>query len=166
MKVSKTQRKIARWLWVVFGALVLIVALVVLAIDFGWLGYMPDMKRMQNPISQYASRVYSADGQLMGTWSEAGNRIFCAYDSISPAVFDALVSTEDERFYEHSGVDARSVGRAVVKRGVMRQQSAGGGSTITQQLAKQLYSEKSHSVLQRLFQKPVEWVIAVELEKT
>ena len=166
MKVSKTQLKIARGLWILFGAFVYIAIFVVFALDRGWLGYMPDMKSMQNPISQYASRVYSSDSVPMGTWSEAGNRIFCAYDSISPAVFDALVSTEDERFYEHSGVDARSVGRAVVKRGVMRQQSAGGGSTITQQLAKQLYSEKSHSVLQRLFQKPVEWVIAVELERT
>ncbi|MBP3227291.1 MAG: transglycosylase domain-containing protein [Bacteroidaceae bacterium] len=166
MKKKLTERRIARYLWVAFALLVALGCLVVLALDMGWLGYMPDMKRMQNPISQYASRVYSADGKLMGTWSEAGNRIFVGYDSIAPAVYDALISTEDERFYEHSGVDARSVGRAVVKRGLMRQQSAGGGSTITQQLAKQLYSERSHSAVQRLFQKPVEWVIAVELERT
>lgn len=166
MNIPQTQKKIVRWLWIVFAVFAAFAVFVILALDWGWLGYMPDMKKMQNPISQYASRVYSADGKLMGTWSEAGNRVFCAYDSIAPAVFDALISTEDERFYEHSGVDARSLGRAVVKRGMMRQQSAGGGSTITQQLAKQLYSEKSHSVMQRLFQKPVEWVIAVELERT
>lgn len=166
MKQHKTQKRIVRYMWIAFAVFAVLFTLLIFALDFGWLGYMPDMKKMQNPISQYASRVYSADGTLMGTWSEAGNRVFVAYDSIAPSVFDALISTEDERFYEHSGVDARSVGRAIVKRGLMRQQSAGGGSTITQQLAKQLYSEKSQSVIQRLFQKPVEWVIAVELERT
>lgn len=166
MKISNTQKKIVRWLWIIFAVFAALAVFIILILDWGWLGYMPDMKRMQNPIRQYASRVYSADGKQMGTWSQAGVRVFCAYDSIAPAVFDALISTEDERFYEHSGVDARSLGRAVIKRGILRQQSAGGGSTVTQQLAKQLYSEKSHSVMQRLLQKPVEWVIAVELERT
>ena len=77
----------------------------------------------------------------------------------------ALVATEDERFYEHSGIDFIALGRAIVKRGIMRQTSAGGGSTITQQLAKQLYSETAHSKLERILQKPIEWVIAVKLER-
>ena len=73
----------------------------------------------------------------------------------------ALVATEDVRFYEHSGIDFRALMRAVIKRGFMRQAQAGGGSTITQQLAKQLYSAKAGSVAERLMQKPIEWVIAV-----
>ena len=77
----------------------------------------------------------------------------------------ALVATEDERFYEHSGIDFRALLRAIVKRGIMRQTHAGGGSTITQQLAKQLYSAKAGSVAERVMQKPIEWVIAVQLER-
>lgn len=84
---------------------------------------------------------------------------------MSPYLIKALVATEDERFYEHSGIDFRALGRAIVKRGILGQTNAGGGSTITQQLAKQLYSEKASSTLERLLQKPIEWVIAVKLER-
>ena len=87
------------------------------------------------------------------------------YDKMSPHLVEALVATEDERFYEHSGIDFRALGRAIVKRGLMGQANAGGGSTITQQLAKQLYSETASSTVQRFFQKPIEWVIAVKLER-
>ena len=126
---------------------------------------MPPIAELQNPINKYASQVISADGRLMGTWSRSENRIFVGYDSISSHMFDALVSTEDERFYEHSGIDSRAVLRAVVKRGILGHKEAGGGSTITQQLAKQLYSSSAESTMQRLVQKPVEWIIAVELER-
>ncbi len=84
---------------------------------------------------------------------------------MSPYLIKALVATEDERFYEHSGIDFRALGRAIVKRGILGQTNAGGGSTITQQLAKQLYSEKAGSTMERLLQKPIEWVIAVKLER-
>lgn len=84
---------------------------------------------------------------------------------MSPYLIKALVATEDERFYEHSGIDFRALGRAIVKRGLLGQTNAGGGSTITQQLAKQLYSEKASSTLERLLQKPIEWVIAIKLER-
>ncbi len=84
---------------------------------------------------------------------------------MSPYLIKALVATEDERFYEHSGIDFRALGRAIVKRGILGQTNAGGGSTITQQLAKQLYSEKASSTLERLLQKPIEWVIAIKLER-
>lgn len=143
--------------------------LFVIAIFFtihqGWIGYMPPIDELQNPISKFASQIITSDGKVIGTWSENANRVFIDYDSISPNVFKALVATEDERFYDHSGIDARAVGRAIVKRGILRQENAGGGSTITQQLAKQLYSGKVSNQFQRLFQKPIEWVIAVELER-
>ncbi len=131
----------------------------------GKIGYMPPLDELDSPINKYASQVLSADGKVMGTWSRNENRIYVDYDSISPYVFQALVATEDERFYEHSGVDLRALGRAVIKRGIMRQKEAGGGSTITQQLAKQLYSNTASTTTKRLMQKPVEWVIAVELER-
>lgn len=136
------------------------------AIWFGLIGYMPDMEDLQNPISRYASQVYSADGKIIGTWNiNRENRIMVDYNELSPDLVHALVSTEDERFYEHSGIDFIALGRAIIKRGVLRQASAGGGSTITQQLAKQLYSEVAHNSVERLIQKPIEWVIAVKLER-
>ena len=90
---------------------------------------------------------------MLGTWSQKENRIFVPKDSISPHMFEALVATEDSRFYDHCGIDGRAVLRAIVKRGFMGQRSAGGGSTITQQLAKQLYSSTASNTLQRFVSK-------------
>ncbi|WP_279148950.1 transglycosylase domain-containing protein [Segatella bryantii] len=136
------------------------------AIWNGWIGYMPDIEDLQNPINRYATQVYSSDGKVMGTWNlNKENRIVIPYSKISPNLVHALVATEDERFYEHSGIDFIALSRAVVKRGILGQKSAGGGSTITQQLAKQLYSSTAQSTLERLLQKPIEWVIAVKLER-
>jgi len=127
---------------------------------------MPDVEDLQNPISRYASQVYSSDGKILGTWNmNRENRIHVGYKGLSPDIVHALVATEDERYYDHSGIDFIALGRAVVKRGLMGQASAGGGSTITQQLAKQLYSDTAKSTLERLFQKPIEWVIAIKLER-
>ncbi|MBP3823003.1 MAG: penicillin-binding protein [Bacteroidaceae bacterium] len=136
------------------------------AIARGYIGYMPELKQLENPVNKFASQVISSDGRLLGTWSYTrANRIFVSYEDIAPSTVQALVATEDERFYEHSGIDFRALLRAIVKRGIMRQTHAGGGSTITQQLAKQLYSAKAGSVAERVMQKPIEWVIAVQLER-
>ena len=159
------RRKFVTILWSSFVLVVLLAALGVYSISKGWIGYMPDLEEIQSPISRYASQVISADGKLLGTWSKNENRVFTGYDSISPCVFQALIATEDARFYEHSGIDIIALGRAVVKRGILGRKNAGGGSTITQQLAKQLYSETASSTTQRLLQKPIEWVIAVEIER-
>lgn len=137
-----------------------------IAIWNGWIGYLPELEDLQNPINRYATQVYSSDGKVLGTWHlNKENRVVVPYEKISPYVVNALVATEDERFYEHSGIDFWALGRAIVKRGILGQTEAGGGSTITQQLAKQLYSEKAHSTLERLVQKPIEWVIAIKLER-
>ncbi len=160
------RRKLVHFLWVTMIISVLVVAFAFTAIWHGWIGYMPDVEDLQNPINRFATQVYSADGKVMGTWNlNKENRIIIPYSKISPHLIKALVATEDERFYEHSGVDFIALGRAIVKRGLLGQASAGGGSTITQQLAKQLWSEKAHSTTERLFQKPIEWVIAVKLER-
>ena len=157
-----------RFLWAVLITGVLTTAVAFYAIREGWIGYMPPIEDLQNPIIKYATQVYSADGKIMGTWSsDRGNRVMIDYSKLPPSLVQALVATEDVRFYEHSGIDFFALGRAIVKRGVMGQKSAGGGSTITQQLAKQLFTEKpAHTTLERVLQKPIEWVIAVELERS
>ncbi|MCR4995428.1 MAG: transglycosylase domain-containing protein [Bacteroidales bacterium] len=136
------------------------------AISKGWIGYMPDLQQLKNPVNKFASQVISSDGRVLGTWSYTrANRVFVDYDKIAPSTIQALVATEDVRFYNHSGIDFRALLRAIFKRGILRQKNAGGGSTITQQLAKQVYSSHASSVEERLTQKPIEWVIAVELER-
>ncbi|MDE6808232.1 MAG: transglycosylase domain-containing protein [Prevotella sp.] len=137
------------------------------AIAEGKIGYMPPIEDLQNPINRYATQVYSADGRQLGTWSMSReNRVMVDYSEISPWLVKALVATEDVRFYEHSGIDFYALGRAIVKRGLMGQKNAGGGSTITQQLAKQLFTvEVAQTTTERVLQKPIEWVIAVKLER-
>lgn len=159
------RHKIIRIFWTAFFSIIGLIVLFVVCIENGWIGNMPDLDALESPINRYASQVISADGKLLGTWSRNENRVYVPYDSISPYLYQALVATEDARFYEHSGIDAKALGRAVLKRGVMGQKNAGGGSTITQQLAKMLYSETASTTMQRLLQKPIEWVIAVELER-
>ena len=159
------RKKIFILIWVLFFSVIALVCFAFVGVVKGWIGYMPNIEELQNPINRYASQVFTADGKLLGTWSRSENRIFTDYEHIAPHTFEALVATEDERFFEHSGIDVKALLRAVVKRGIFQQASAGGGSTITQQLAKQLYSEKAGSTFERLLQKPIEWVIAVELER-
>ena len=163
------KKDITRWvvitLWVLFVAVLVGVYCLFNAISKGRIGYMPPIEELQNPKDKLASEIYSADMVPIGRYYlEQGNRISIDYDQISQPMIDALLATEDVRFYEHSGVDFKALLRAVVKRGVLRQKSAGGGSTITQQLANLLYSPTAGNVKERLFQKPIEWVIAVQLE--
>jgi len=155
-----------RFLWTILCAGILFSVMAFVAIWNGWIGYMPDIEDLQNPISRYASQIYSADGKIIGTYNmNRENRVHISYDDLSPNLVNALVSTEDERFYEHSGIDFIALGRAIIKRGLLGQVSAGGGSTITQQLAKQLYSNTAGSTVERLLQKPIEWCIAIKLER-
>ena len=153
-------------LWFLMALSVAAVVAIFWAIATGRIGYMPDLSQLQNPVNKFASQVFSADGRQLGTWSfQRANRIYVNYDDIAESTVQALVATEDVRFYEHSGIDFRALLRAIVKRGLLRQKNAGGGSTITQQLAKQVYSAQAGSVEERLTQKPIEWVIAVQLER-
>lgn len=101
-------------LWAVFGTGILTVILAFVAIWFGKIGYMPDIEDLQNPINRFATQVYSADGKVLGTWNlNKENRIVIPYKKMSPYLIKALVATEDERFYEHSGIDFRALGRAM-----------------------------------------------------
>ena len=154
------------FLWWLLGLTFLGSSLAFVAIWNGWIGYMPPVEDLQNPISRFATQIYSSDGKVIGTWNfNRENRICVPYSDLSPYLVKALVATEDVRFNDHSGIDFIALSRAIVKRGLLGQTSAGGGSTITQQLAKQLYSDAAGSTLERLLQKPIEWVIAVKLER-
>lgn len=160
------RKKLFISIWFIFILSIGGVGYLFYAIFKGDIGYMPDLQQLQNPVNKFASQVISIDGKMLGTWSYSrANRIFVSYDDLSPKLVEALIATEDERFYSHSGIDYKALFRAIIKRGVLQQKSAGGGSTITQQLAKQLYSERASTTMERLFQKPIEWVIALKLEK-
>ncbi|HUI33242.1 MAG TPA: biosynthetic peptidoglycan transglycosylase, partial [Dysgonamonadaceae bacterium] len=164
-KKPTIKRKIIKTLWVIFGVSVLFSVLLFGLIAVGAIGYLPPIDQLENPIDKYASQLYSSDGEVLTTYSQSKeNRVFVTYDELSPHLINALIATEDIRFYSHSGIDAYALARAVIKRGLLRQKSGGGGSTITQQLAKLLYSPKAESTFHRLLQKPNEWVIAVKLE--
>lgn len=155
-------------LWGTFSVIMLTMVGAVYAISKGWLGNLPEITELENPVNKFASRVYTHDNKLMGTWSYASaNRFIVPYDSLPEVLVQALVDTEDERFFEHSGIDMRALGRVLVKRGFMGDESAGGGSTITQQLAKQLYSgvTAETTISDRMLQKPVEWYISAMLER-
>ena len=153
-------------LWAVLVLAVAAVATVFTAIAKGWIGYVPPVEELENPNLKFATQIISDDGQLLGTWSlSKENRVYVGYEDLSPNLVHALIATEDERFADHSGIDMRAFFRALIKRGVFMQKNAGGGSTITQQLAKQFYSPTADNMLERLLQKPIEWVIAVQLER-
>ena len=159
-------RKVVKILWIFIALISLVCVFIFFSIAKGWIGYMPPVEDLENPNYKFATEVFSEDGKVLGTYSYSKeNRVFVGYNDLSPNIINALIATEDVRFAEHSGIDAYALTRAVVKRGILMQKNAGGGRTITQQLSKQLYSPSADNVMERLFQKPIEWVIAVKLER-
>src|SRR5574339_168494 len=147
--------------WKIFFTGFFAVILLLLMASWGVFGPMPSLKKLENPTILQATEVYADDGTLMGKYYlEKGNRSNVNYDDISKYVVDALIATEDERFYQHSGIDFKSTLRAIILLG-----REGGGSTITQQLAKALLDHESKSKAIRVIQKLKEWIIAVKLER-
>jgi len=164
-KDISTYKKYIRIFWIVYASGVAAVFLMFFMIAQGWLGYMPTFEDLENPESLLASEVVSADGVILGKYFKE-NRSFVRYEEISPNVLKALVATEDVRYYEHSGVDARGLVR-VIKGILTADTNSGGGSTISQQLAKMLFPRDNLSnKIQLIFRKFKEWVIAVKLEKS
>ncbi len=148
------------WFWGLFFGGILIVFLIMWLITRGALGYLPPLEELQNPKNTFASEIISSDMQSLGRYYRYENRIGVQYTDLSQDLIDALIATEDVRFYEHTGVDFKSMFRAILKLG-----RAGGGSTLTQQLAKQLWSPRANNIFERAMQKPIEWVIATKLER-
>ena len=154
-------KRSVRIFWLIFAAGILGFVLMIVLANFGAFGKMPSLSELENPSILQASEVYAQDGTLMGKYyTDRGNRSNVKYRDISKHVIDALVATEDERFYKHSGIDFKSTLRAVFTLG-----SQGGGSTITQQLAKALLDQGSKNKAWRVVEKLKEWIIAVKLEK-
>ncbi len=148
-----------RILWRLFLGGFGILILLLLCANFGLFGKMPSIHQLENPEADLASEIISSDGVLMGKYYSE-NRSEVKYNEISPNVVNALIATEDERFYDHSGIDAQALARVAFTAGTQ-----GGGSTITQQLAKMMLGQGRGNVVKRGVQKLKEWVVAVKLEK-
>ena len=166
IKRAARTKKMIRALWTINFCGVALVMLIGVMIYHGYIGYMPPVEGLLNPEDRFASRLFTSDGVEMGRFYQSrNNRVYADYSEISPNVINALIATEDERFMQHSGIDIMALSRVLFKTILLRQKNAGGGSTITQQLAKQLYSPESDGLMDRFIQKPVEWAIAVKLER-
>lgn len=160
-KATDDFSKYIKWFWRLFAGAIAFVALLFLLASVGAFGEMPSFEELENPSSNLASEIISADGKTIGKLYLNENRTPIKYEDLPQNLIDALVATEDERFYSHSGIDARGTLRAAVFLG-----KKGGASTITQQLAKQLFHEEgSKNIVERMLQKVKEWIIAVRLER-
>lgn len=158
-KEKKGKNRLIKFIWIFFLISLVSFFSLILMINAGWIGFMPSLKELENPKSAVSSEVYSNDGQVIGRYF-VQDRSNSDYNEISQNVFNALIATEDARFYEHSGVDGIATLRVVLKLG-----KAGGGSTISQQLAKNLFGREYTSKLMLPITKLKEWVMAVKLEK-
>lgn len=154
-------RKYILWLWILFAAGILGVIAIFFLLSRSDL---PTIEELENPKSELASEIYGSNGQVLGRYY-VENRVPVAFNELSPHVVRALVATEDERYFNHCGIDFRALGRVAFKTVLLRQKSSGGASTITQQLAKLLFTEKPGSGFERVVQKLKEWIIALRLER-
>ena len=159
-------RGFVKWLWITFLGLGFAIVFFLMLVYNGVIGYMPPIEELEDPHDKLASVVYASDDTEIGRYFfGSGNRVYTDYNGISPHVINALIATEDVRYLEHSGIDFKALGRTAVKTLMMGDKSSGGASTITQQLAKQLYSQPSSNIFKRAIQKPIEWMIAIKLER-
>jgi len=154
-------QKLVKWMWGLSIAGVIGVSVLFFALSYSDL---PSFEELENPKNNLASEVYASNGEVLGRYF-IENRIPVDFEKISNHVVDALIATEDERYMKHAGIDFWGLGRAGVKTVLLGDSSAGGASTITQQLAKMLFTKKPGSGLERVSQKLKEWIIAVRLEK-
>lgn len=158
-KKTKGFVKYKRWFWGITLGSFSFIALVFLLASRGFLGVLPTFEELENPENNLATEVISSDGKTLGKYA-AENRTPIKYKDLPNNIVEALIATEDERFYEHSGIDFRGTARAVLKPG------SGGASTITQQLARMLFTgRKSRNKIKRVLQKVKEWVVATKLER-
>lgn len=165
-KPTNSNKKALIILWSFFIIPIISLSLFFVLITYGVLGFMPTFEELENPQTNLATEIISSDGKILGTFFKE-NRIECQYNELSEYVIVALISTEDERFYKHSGIDFIGLSRVMFKTVLLGDKSAGGGSTISQQLAKMLFPrEKFDNPVDIVTRKFREWVIAVKLEKS
>ena len=155
-------RNLARFMWLLALAGFLAVIILFVALSFSDL---PSVEQLENPKSELATQIFASDHTVLGRYYTE-NRVPVEYDQLSDNLVKALVATEDERYYEHAGIDFQALGRVFFKTLLLNQKSSGGASTITQQLAKLLFTEqKASNLTKRAFQKLKEWIIAIRLER-
>ena len=153
-------KKYIKRFWIFIGSGMALILLLFLSASWGFFGALPTFEELENPQKNLATEVISADGVTLGKYAFQ-NRTPVGFKELPDNLVNALIATEDERFYEHSGIDFRGTARAIVKMG-----KGGGASTITQQLAKNLFNDGgSSNTLERLIQKVKEWIVAVKLER-
>ncbi|HVA97989.1 MAG TPA: transglycosylase domain-containing protein, partial [Bacteroidia bacterium] len=158
-------RKYILLFWAIIIAPILFLAILITAVSLGWMGKLPTFEQLENPKNNLATEVYSSDMQVLGKYY-VENRSDVKFKQLSPNLVHALVATEDARFYEHSGVDIRGLFRVMFKTILGGKESSGGGSTLTQQLAKMLFPREDHSSkIHLVIRKIKEWVIATRLER-
>lgn len=160
---ATSAQKYVKYIWMIVLAPVALIFLIVTFTALGLFGDLPTFEELENPNSSLASEVYSADNKTLGKYY-IQNRVNVHYRDLSPALVNALKATEDVRFEQHSGVDIKGLARVFVKT-IILQQDAGGGSTITQQLAKNLFPRENMNKIKLIFRKLKEWIIAVKLER-
>ncbi|MBR0053343.1 MAG: transglycosylase domain-containing protein [Bacteroidales bacterium] len=160
---EQTKKKITRWFWILLLAPV---ALVLLLLGIVWIfAEIPTLEELEHPDTKLATQVIAEEGEILTTY-HIENRTFVGYDELPQHLIQATVATEDARFYQHSGIDFRSLFRVLFKTLLSRDSSQGGGSTITQQLAKTLYPRKEHATkLDMIWIKLREWITAIKLER-
>lgn len=158
---KKLHKNVAKWIWRLFFAGIIVAILIFVVLSFS---NLPSVKQLEDPKSEIATQIYAADGEVIGRYYTE-NRVPVSFKELDKDLVHALIATEDERYYEHSGIDFPALGRVFVKTILLGQRSSGGASTITQQLAKQLFTGTPGSGLERVIQKLREWIIAVRLER-
>ena len=160
---DKTKKKITIWFWVIVVSPIL--ALLLLLCIVWAFADIPSIEELENPETKLATQVIAEEGEILTTY-HIENRTFVSYEELAPSLVQAAVATEDKRFYQHSGVDLQSLGRVLFKTLLSRDSSQGGGSTITQQLAKTMYPRKSGvGKLGMVWIKLKEWITAIKLER-
>ncbi|PLW92786.1 MAG: penicillin-binding protein [Marinilabiliales bacterium] len=164
-KKTNPYRKYIKRMWYTFGAFMVLFYAFFISVSYGLLGPLPSFEELENPKNNMASEIYTADQELLGKFY-VENRSNVEFQQLSPYLVDALIATEDIRFKKHSGVDARGIARVIVKTIAGGDQSSGGGSTITQQLAKNLFPRPETITKWELIKlKFKEWVTAIRLER-
>lgn len=162
---EKKRKKYIRVLWMLVAAPFLLIFLLVFMVSMEWFGPLPPVEDLQNPRINLATEIISSDGKILGKYY-AENRVNVKYKDLSPFLVNGLIATEDARFHEHSGIDLRGLFRVLFRTVIGGDQSGGGGSTLSQQLAKMLFPrEKNQSTIRLAMRKIKEWIIAARLEQ-
>ncbi|MFA7081681.1 MAG: transglycosylase domain-containing protein [Bacteroidales bacterium] len=161
---SKDTASYIKLMWKIFAGGLIFIAIFFFGLSMGWLGFMPSFEELENPNSNLASEVYSEDGEVLG-YIGIQNRSNVQHSELPKYLVEALIATEDVRFYQHSGVDFKSLFRVLGKTILSGDKGSGGGSTLSQQLAKNLFPREKKTKIGLIYSKLKEWVVAIKLER-